>query len=184
MMRTKQIRFICGLTLGLLIGLTLVMASCSSTTAAYTTPTSATTQYQNSTYGYSINVLPKWVINDTDVSSIVIGSPNTLDYIHVVSSAIKNTDLTQFITDCEKVFQADYPQTYAEQSSAQVTIAGGLAATSLTVVFVKDEVPYQASVLATVKGNYGYCVIAAAPLADWGTYSKELTSIINSLNIN
>ena len=75
-------------------------------------------------------------------------------------------------------------QTYAEQSSAQVTIAGGLAATSLTVVFVKDEVPYRASVLATVKGNYGYCVVGAAPLADWGTYSKELTSIINSLDIN
>ena len=58
-----------------------------------------------------LTVLPKWVVNDTDVSSIVIGSPNTLDYIHVVSSAIKNTDLTQFVTDCEKVFQADYPQT-------------------------------------------------------------------------
>jgi len=183
-MKTKRLRFMGGLILGLLVGLTLVMASCSSTTAAYTTPTSAATQYKNSTYGYSIKVLPKWVVNDTDVSSVVIGSPNTLDYIHVVSSAIKNTDLTQFVTDCEKVFQADYPLTFAEQSSAQVTISGGLAATSLTVVFVKDEVPYQASVLATVKGNYGYCVVGAAPLADWGTYSKELTTIINSLDIN
>jgi hypothetical protein len=183
-MKTKRLRFMGGLILGLLVGLTLVMASCSSTKASYTTPTSATTQYQNSTYGYSINVLPKWAVNSTDLSSVVIGSPNTLDYIHVVSSAIKNTDLTQFVTDCEKVFQADYPLTFAEQSSVQVTISGGLAATSLTVVFVKDEVPYQASVLATVKGNYGYCVVGAAPLADWGTYSKELTTIINSLDIN
>ena len=187
-MKTKQTHlFRHYIVVGLVVGLTMVMASCSSTSAtapAYTTPTSAITQYQNSNYGYSINVLPKWAVNDTDVSSVVIGSPDTLDYVHVVSSAIKNTDLIQFVTDCEKVFQADYPQTYAEQTSAQVTISGGLAATSLTVVFVKDEVPMQASVLATIKGNYGYCVVGAAPLADWSTYKNDLTNIINSLNVN
>jgi hypothetical protein len=175
------------IVVGLLVGLTIVMASCSSTpatTPAYTTPISAITQYQNSNYGYSINVLPKWAVNSTDVSSVVIGSTDTLDYVHIVSSAIKNTDLTQFVTDCEKVFQADYPQTYAKQSSAQITISGGLVATLLTVVFVKDEVPMQASVLATIKGNYGYCVVGAAPLADWSTYKNDLTSIINSLDVN
>jgi hypothetical protein len=79
--------------------LTGIMASCSSTTGTYTTPTSTTTQYQSSDYGYSINVLPQWAVNSTDPSSVVIGSPNTLDYVHIVSSTISNTDLAQFVTD-------------------------------------------------------------------------------------
>jgi hypothetical protein len=55
-METKQLRFMCGLVLGLLVGLAIIIASCSSITAAYMTPTYATTQYQSSTYGYSINI--------------------------------------------------------------------------------------------------------------------------------
>ncbi len=187
-MKTKQTHmFRHYIVVGLVVGLTMVMASCSSTSAtapAYTTPTSAITQYQNSNYGYSINVLPKWAVNSTDVNSVVIGSPDTLDYVHVVCSIIKETDLTEFVADCEKVFEQDYPKTFAEQSSVQTTVSGSLPATELTVVFVKDEVPMQASVLATIKGNYGYCVVGAAPLADWSTYKNELTSIVNSLNVN
>lgn len=182
-MKTTRMRIVGSLILGLLMVLTGIMASCSSTTGTYTTPTSTTTQYQSSDYGYSINVLPQWAVNSTDPSSVVIGSPNTLDYVHIVSSTISNTDLAQFVTDCEKVFQADYPKTFAEESSAQVTISGGLAATSLTIVFVKDEVPMQATVIATVNGGFGYCVYGAAPLAGWNTYKNDLTNIINSFKI-
>ena len=182
-MKTTRVRIIGSLILGLFIVFSGVMASCSSTTGTYTTPTSGTTQYQSSEYGYSINVLPQWAVNSTDPSSVVIGSPNTLDYVHIVSSAISNTDLAQFVTDCEKVFQADYPKTFAEESSAQVTISGGVAATSLTIVFVKDEVPMQATVIATMNGGFGYCVYGAAPLAGWNTYKNDLTNIINSFKI-
>lgn len=182
-MKTTRMRIMASLILGLFIVFSGVMASCSSTTVTYTTPTSGTTQYQSSEYGYSINVLPQWAVNSTDPSSVVIGSPNTLDYVHIVSSEINNIDLAQFVTDCEKVFQADYPKTFAEESSAQVTISGGVAATSLTIVFVKDEVPMQATVIATVNGGFGYCVYGAAPLAGWNTYKNDLTDTINSFKI-
>jgi len=98
-MKTTRMRIMASLILGLFIVFSGVMASCSSTTGTYTTPTSGTTQYQSSEYGYSINVLPQWAVNSTDPSSVVIGSPNTLDYVHIVSSTISNTDLAQFVTD-------------------------------------------------------------------------------------
>ena len=45
-MKTTRMRIMASLILGLFIVFSGVMASCSSTTGTYTTPTSGTTQYQ------------------------------------------------------------------------------------------------------------------------------------------
>jgi hypothetical protein len=184
-MKRKQPRFFCYcLTVGLIAALTFLMASCSSTssgTPKYTTPTSATTQYHNATYAYSVEVPPEWTADASDVSSVVI-SLTTDTNVHVRITASKDaTNLSTWENDCVVVFKGEF-SSYQSQSTSQTTV-DGLPAELVNVTYTYG-VPLQGTMLITVKGKNGYCLVGAAPPAEWSASSGQLLDILNSLKPN
>jgi hypothetical protein len=162
----------------------MVMASCSSTssgTPSYTTPTSATTQYHNGTYAYSVEVPPEWAVDASDLSSVVISSP-TDSNVHVrITASNDATNLSTWENDCVSVFRGEFPS-YQSQSTSQTTV-DGLPAELVNVTYTYG-VPLQGTMLITLKGKNGYCLVGAAPPAEWSASSGQLLDILNSLKPN
>ena len=184
-MKRKQLVFVaCFLVFGLITALTTLMASCSSSssgTATYANPTSATTLYHNAKYAYSVEVPPEWTVDASDVASVVISSP-TDSNVHVrITASNDATNLSTWENDCVVVFKGQFPS-YQSQSTSQTTV-DGLSAELVNVTYTYG-VPLQGTMLITVKGKDGYCLVGAAPPAEWGNNSGELSNILNSLKAN
>jgi hypothetical protein len=184
-MKRKQLRILgYALVIGLIAALMTIMASCSSSssgTAAYTTPTSATTLYHNTKYLYSVEVPSEWTVDASNVASVVISSP-TDSNVHVrITAANDATNLSTWENDCVVVFKGQFPS-YQSQSTTQTTV-DGLSAELVNVTYTYG-VPLQGTMLITLKGKNGYCLVGAAPPAEWSNNSSELSSILNSLKAN
>lgn len=184
MMRKPLGLVACCLTFGLITTLVMVMVSCSSNssgTPAYITPTSAITLYHNSTYSYSVEVPSEWTVDASDVASVVISSP-TDSNVHVrITASNDATSLSSWENDCVIVFKGEFPS-YQSQSTSQTTV-DGLSAELVNVTYTYG-VPLQATMLITVKGKNGYCLVGAAPPAEWSTSNSQLSSILDSLKPN
>jgi hypothetical protein len=83
--------------------------------------------------------------------------------------------------DCVVVFKGQFPS-YQSQSTSQTSV-DGLSAELVNVTYTYG-VPLQGTMLITVKGKDGYCLVGAAPPTEWGNNSGELSSILNSLKAN
>ena len=160
----RELRFIgYGLIIGFIIALTVVMASCSSTlsgTPTYTTPTSATTAYHNATYAYSVEVPPEWMVDASDAASVVISSPTDSNVHARITASTDATNLSTWENECVVVFKGEF-SSYQSQSTSQTTV-DGLSAELVNVTYTYG-VPLQGTMLITVKGKKGYCLVGAAP---------------------
>ena len=184
-MKRKQLGFVaCCLVVGLITALTMIMTSCSSSssgTPAYTTPTSATTLYHNTNYSYSVEVPPEWTVDASDAASVVISSP-TDSNVHVrITASSAAANLSTWENDCVAVFKGEFPS-YQSQSTSQTTV-DGLPAELVNVTYTYG-VPLQGTMLITLKGKNGYCLVGAAPPTEWATNSGELSGVLNSLKAN
>jgi hypothetical protein len=184
-MKRKQLRILdYGLVIGFIVVLMTIMVSCSSSssgTAGYTTPTPVATLYHNANYAYSVEVPPEWAVNASDVASVVISSP-TDSNVHVrITASNDATNLSTWENDCVVVFKGQFPS-YQSQSTSQTTV-DGLPGELVNVTYTYG-VPLQGTMLITVKGKNGYCLVGAAPPAEWSNNSGELSTILNSLKAN
>jgi hypothetical protein len=89
--------------------------------------------------------------------------------------------LSSWENDCVIVFKGEFPS-YQSQSTSQTTV-DGLSAELVNVTYTYG-VPLQATMLITVKGKNGYCLVGAAPPAEWSTSNSQLSSILDSLKPN
>ena len=184
-MKGKQSRLVvyC-LTIGLIAALTMVVTACSSKSTSTPTPTAtaAVTQYQNTAYKYSINILPGWTVDSSSGISISINSPELTTYVRITCTSNSGSNLDAYVAHCMKILKEVSPD-YAEQSRTQVTASGGLPAYLINLTYTKDGAALRSMMLITINGNYGYCLVGAATPAEWGEYSSDLASIINSLTV-
>jgi len=72
--------------------------------------------------------------------------------------------------------------TISSMSTSQTTV-DGLPAELVNVTYTYG-VPLQGTMLITLKGKNGYCLVGAAPPAEWATNSGELSGVLNSLKAN
>jgi len=155
----------------------------SSTTSTASAPTSVATKYQNTTYGYAIQILPEWTVHNADASNVFIDSSGQLANIEILSTTQSGSNLDVFLNYCVSTFKQRDPD-YAEQSRTKITVSGDLPAYYINLTYSKAGVALQGLMLVTVKDNYGYCLIGETPSTQWGNYGSNLASIINSLTVN
>jgi hypothetical protein len=155
----------------------------SSTTSTASAPTSVATKYQNTTYGYAIQILPEWTVHSADASNVFIDSSGQLANIEILSTTQSGSNLDAFLNYCVSTFKQRDPD-YAEQSRTKITVSGDLPAYYINLTYSKAGVALQGLMLVTVKDKYGYCLIGETPSTQWGNYGSNLASIINSLTVN
>ena len=153
--------------------------SASSTSATSAASTTVGTTYQNTTWKYSIQVLPGYTVNSAVPKSIyILSGDQRADILITVGASTANLDT--YTGTAVQVFKSRYPD-YKEQSRNSIKAAGGTSANFISLTYTRDGVAVQGYMLITMKNDNGYVAVGATPPADWSKSGKDLETMIKSL---
>jgi hypothetical protein len=139
------------------------------------------TAYQNTTWKYTVQLLPGWTVDSTAQENVVIRSADQKADI-AISSNQSGLKLEGYIAYGISSFKEAYP-TYKEQSRSFITLAG-LPASAIECTYTKNGIAMQSLMLQTVKDQYGYALIGSANQADYAKYGGDLAAMMYSLKLN
>ncbi len=147
------------------------------------TPIPTPGQYRNPVWGYSVQTLEGWVVNDADKSLVDI-SPQTQGVVARIT-AFSQPGLTLETAVARRVagIRAENPD-YQEQSRTLITLPGGLRAYYINCTFTRLARAMRATAVVAVKESRAFAILGVSPATEWDKYSEDLQKMEYSLTVD
>ena len=149
------------------------------------TPAVVTTLYTSPMWGYSIQVVQNWKVDDTEKDNVLIygGQLPAPGVVQIFAKAVPGYTLESWV-DWVMSFRHSQWSTFQELSRTRFVLPSGLSAYSVvTKCRILGEEPSRCIQVLTVEGGRGFEVKASSWDALWDTYSMQFEQMVYSIKI-
>ena len=149
------------------------------------TPAVVTTLYTSPMWGYSIQVVQNWKVDDTEKDNVLIygGQVPAPGIVQIFAKAVPGYTLESWV-DWVMSFRHSQWSTFQELSRTRFVLPSGLPAYSVvTKCRILGEEPSRCIQVLTVEGGRGFEVRASSWDALWDTYSMQFEQMVYSIKI-